>query len=149
MSISDSFAMEIVKIEVSFSFAHFSCDPKEITRSLRVTPDEVMVKGKARPTAKRSDAKAPFNSWGVGSTATSRDVNVHFRELLDTLDPVAARFSPDWGTPMFGVVFFSSGQAAPYYEPDVLLRVGRLGAELYQDVYHSVEHQADQPDHST
>jgi hypothetical protein len=77
-------------------------------------------------------------SWNVSSRSPSKDVNVHFRELLARIAPAANRIEASWGEPSFGVTWKGSylyAGSGPFYEPDVLAGIAALSAALYQDIF--------------
>lgn len=144
MTLSDDFAAQIVKVEATFGFAEFACDPDEISEVLGVVPDEVRRKGEIRTGCGGHVITVPFSTWGISSQMKSKDVNAHLRQLLNRLDGKAARRRAEWGTPGFEIHYVAthlrSGNG-PFFELDVVQGIASWGAELWQDIY-SVEDEA-------
>ena len=137
MPISDFYASTVLKVGATFGFDHFACAPEEISDALGLQADETRTQGDMRRIGPRS-VPVHFNSWCIVSTADSKDVNDHLRQLLARLGPVASRFHPEWGEPSFGVVWkgnYLYAGSGPFYEPDVIAGIAALGASLYQDIY--------------
>jgi hypothetical protein len=138
MSISDFYASTIIKVEASFGFDHFECSPDDITLVLGIQPDEVRRKGDARILRNGREFLIPFSSWGISSSVMSKDVNDHLRQLLERIAPAAYHIRDEWGEPNFGVLWkgnYLYAGSGPFYEPDVIRGIARLGASLYQDIY--------------
>lgn len=147
MPISEFHESTIVKVEATFGFAYFTCSPEEITAKLGVQPDGVRVKGEQRVVVRGETThtvRVPFSSWHMKSESTSKDINDHLRQLLLRLGVARLPFDPSWGEPSFGVLWkgnYLYAGSGPFYEPDVIAGIARLGAALYQDIY-----QVDEPE---
>ncbi len=133
MAISDHFEASIGEVKVSFGYTDFEEDPDEITAALGLEPSEVRRAGEVLELPGQRDFRVPFNSWSIVAGSSSKDVNEQLRELLARLLPNAdavRRFAD----PGFGVLW-KGGSNGPFYEPDALEGIARLGATLYQDIY--------------
>jgi hypothetical protein len=138
MAISEFYASTILRVRATFGFCEFDCDPDDITRALRITPDDVRRKGEVRRLSSGRDFITPFNDWTIKSRGNSKDVNDHLRELVDRLAGVAERLRPEFGPPQFGVTWKSNNLytgSGPFYEADVIARIAGFGAMLFQDIY--------------
>ncbi len=112
--------------------------PDEITARLGITPDEVCVKGEPQPTRLNTEWRAPFSSWSIVSSSSSKDINDHLRQLLVRLGPAKPLFDLDWGEPSFDVLWkgnYLYAGSGPFYEPEIIAGVASLSAALYQDIY--------------
>lgn len=144
MALSEFYESTIIEVRADFGFGSFDCDPREITATLGIDPDEVRYKGQERTTRTGHVIKSPMNSWSLSSRSKSKDINAHLRELFSRLEGVEGLFSPRWGEASFGVLWKGSYLYAgngPFYEPDVVAGIARFGAALSQDIY-----QVDQDD---
>ena len=145
MALDEQFAATIQKVEASFGFSQFTCDPNLITAALGVEPDEAFREGTILTTASGRIRKTPFNSWSICSRSRSKDVNDHLRDLFSQLRGLESRMNPSWGLPSFNVLYKAthliSGNG-PYFERDVIASIASFGAELWQDIY-SIEEVSD------
>ena len=139
IALSEFYESTIVEAKATFSFSDFECDPSEITKSLGITPDRVMRKGEKWIAVSGQTMVRPFNSWSIKSRSTSKDVNVHLRELLERLDGLENRTKNEWGKARFGITWKNNylyAGTGPFFEADVLRGIVRWNAELYQDIYY-------------
>jgi Domain of unknown function (DUF4279) len=138
MALAPQFAESIKKVEVTFGFGNFSCDPAAITTALGIVPDETRRRGEQISTRGGRLHAAPFSTWSISSTSESKDVNDHCRELLKRLSGAPNRLDPQWGIPSFSVLYKATHLCAgngPFFEVDVVRGIAALGAELWQDIY--------------
>lgn len=105
MALSESYESTILEGKATFGFSNFECDPSEITKILRITPDGVMRKGEVWVTKSGKALARPFNSWWIESRSTSKDVNIHLRELLERLGTRYECARSEWGKANFGVTW--------------------------------------------
>ena len=103
MALSEFYESTIIEAKASFGYSNFACDPDEITRVLGITPDEIMRKGEEWTTPTGKIRARPFNSWGIISKASSKDVNVHLRGLLKRLGKKHELVKKKWGKGSFGI----------------------------------------------
>ena len=85
MAISEFHASTIIKVRAYFGFGGFECDPSEISRALRIEPDEILRKGSKKFLRNGNEMEVLRNSWGIESKSISKDINEHLRELLTRL----------------------------------------------------------------
>jgi hypothetical protein len=138
MMLSDFYESTIEDVRVDFGFSDFACHPDEITRTLELQPVEFKQKGDIRRLRGTHEITASVSIWSISSTSTSKDVNVHLRELLEQLQDKAQVIRSEWGRPMFSVIWkgnYLYAGSGPFYEPDVIQGIANLGAELWQDIY--------------
>ncbi len=138
MALSPQFADSVQKVSVTFGFANFDCDPEVITAALGIIPDEVRRRGDQISVRSGKLFKVPFSTWSISSRVASKDVNDHFRELLERLHGSVGRLEPRWGVPTFSVLYKAAHLYAgngPFFEVDVVQGIAALGAELWQDIY--------------
>ena len=138
MALSEFYKSTIIEANASFGYSNFSCDPDEITRVLGITPDEIMRKGEEWTTSTGKIRTRPFNSWHIASKSTSKDVNVHIRNLLKRLGKKHELVKKKWGKGSFGITWKNNylyAGTGPFFEVDVLQGIARWHAELYQDIY--------------
>ena len=138
MALDDHFAAEIQKVEASFGFWQFQCDPNEISTSIGIEPDEILRKGEIRLAAQTWRVTTPFNSWSIQSRSVSKDANEHLRELFVRLKGVESLLRPEWGVPSFSILYKATHLRrgnGPFFEADVIASVARFQAELWQDIY--------------
>jgi uncharacterized protein DUF4279 len=138
MALSEFYESTIIEAKASFGYSNFECDPDTITRTLGITPDETMRKGEEYVTRSGKTAVRPFNSWGITSRSTSKDVNIHLRELLERLGQRYELVKSEWGSPSFGITWKNNylyAGTGPFFEANVLQGIVRWKAELYQDIY--------------
>jgi hypothetical protein len=137
MALSESYESTIIEVGAGFGYSNFECDPAEITRALEITPDNVVLKGEKWVAFGKTRTR-PFNSWEITSQSTSKDVNVHLRELLNRLGDRNKLARSHWGTPSFSIVWKNNylyAGTGPFFEVDVISGIARWKAELYQDIY--------------
>lgn len=138
MALSEFYESTIIEVQAYFGFDSFDCDPAEISTSLGVEADDVHLKDSLRTLKNGKTIKNHFSSWSIESKSTSKDINVHLRQLLDRLSEVQNNFEPRFGKPSFSVVWkgnYLYAGSGPFYEADVLKGIAELNVELYQDIY--------------
>jgi hypothetical protein len=147
MALSEFYESTIIEAKASFGYGQFDCDPDTITRTLGIPPDEIMRKGDRHTIPSGKIIKRPFNSWGIISRSTSKDVNVHLRELLNRLGERYELGKKEWGSPSFGIVWKNNylyAGTGPFFESDILEGIARWKADLYQDIYYVDQGQDEQ-----
>ncbi len=135
--LSSFYESTIVYVRVSFVFSDFDCPPSEVTNTLGIDPDEVIVKGEKRRLRNGKEIINVRNTWTIESTSGSKDVNEHIRQLLDRLASVYGKIPSEW-SPYFDVQWkgnYLYAGSGPFYEADVLVGIAKLGADLFQDIY--------------
>ncbi len=138
MGLSDFYKSTIIEAKASFGYFNFACNPDEITGALGVRPDEIMRKGEEWTTSNGKIRTRPFNSWGITSKSSSKDVNVHIRNILKRLGKKHELVNKKWGKGSFGITWKNNylyAGTGPFFEADVLQGIARWQAELYQDIY--------------
>jgi hypothetical protein len=148
MALSEFYESTIIEAKASFGYSNFECDPDTITRTLGITPDGTMRKEEEHLLATGKIFVRPFNSWYITSRSTSKDVNVHLRELLERLGQRYELVMSEWGSPDFGITWKNNylyAGTGPFFEPDVLQGIARWKAELYQDIYQVDQDQEEAP----
>lgn len=141
MPINEIFEREIQQVEVSLVFTDFEMDPEEITEKLGLQPDDLRRKGETRRLENGQEFVVPFNLWSFKSPESSLDPNVQIRAIFDLLESVGTRVNPEW-KPFFNILWKSrvlGAGSGPFYEKDVIEGIARIGAEIYQDLYHVEE----------
>ncbi len=138
MALSEFYESTIIEAKASFGYSNFACDPDQITRVLGITPDEITRKGEEWTTPAGKIRARPFNSWGITSKTSSKDVNFHLRNLLKRLGKKHELVQKKWGKGSFGITWKNNylyAGTGPFFEVGVLQGIARWQAELYQDIY--------------
>lgn len=138
MALSKFYESTIVEVRATFGFNEFDCDPTEISNALEIDADDIRRKGEKRKLRGGREIESSFNSWCIISKSTSKDINVHLRELLDLLEGKQKLAKTEFGIRSFGVAwkgnYLYSG-SGPFYEPDVVKGIASWDAQLNQDIY--------------
>ena len=135
--LSDFYLSTIVAVRASFGFSKFACLPEEISLALGLEPTDARREGENR-VVRGKLFRVPFSTWSLSSTSGSKDVNVHLRELLDRVQPVARSIEARWNAPAFSVMWqgtYLYAGSGPFYEADVVRGIASLRADLWQDIY--------------
>ena len=138
MAISEFHESTIIKVQAYFGFDSFDCQPSEISTSLGVIADYSHLKDSLRSLKNGKTIKNHFSTWSIESKSTSKDINIHLRQLLERLKGVQNKFEPRFGKPSFSVLWkgnYLYAGSGPFYEVDVLKGISELNAELYHDIY--------------
>lgn len=148
MALSEFYESTIIETKATFGFSNFECDPDVITQTMGITSDISMRKGEEHVLQTGENFLRPFNSWGIISRSTSKDVNVHLRELLDRLGQRYELVKSEWGRPEFGITWKNNylyTGTGPFFESDVLQGIATWRAMLFQDIYQIDQEQEDAP----
>lgn len=105
MALSEFYESTIIEVKATFGFSYFECDHSEISKGLGIAPDGIVRKGGKWVTKSGKAMTRLWNSWWIESRATSKDVNVHLRELLERLGRSEECARSAWGKAEFGITW--------------------------------------------
>ncbi|QEL15117.1 DUF4279 domain-containing protein [Limnoglobus roseus] len=144
MAISDFHASHIRRVRVTFTVSAPELDPTEVTRRMGLTPSQSNRRGEERRHPRSGATLEPYlvGCWTVSSTPAidSKDVNDHFRWLLDRLLPGQAVILPlaTEGETYFDVLWESTylyAGTGPLLDAECLAGVAALNAGMGFDIY--------------
>jgi hypothetical protein len=144
MALEETFAASIIKVRATFGFAHFECDPHEITNSLEIVPDDLRRQGERRTVfygkykSTGREIVVPFSTWSIESRTESKDTNDHLRELIARLEGRQLKCKSSFGRPSFSILYKATHLRTgngPFFEADVIAGISAFNADLWQDIY--------------
>lgn len=124
-------------MQVEFSLHAFSCNPKEITQALGVTPTSIWSEGDPIPPSK---IRRKSNGWSLRSSAAPDfpDLEAHVRWLLSHfplgLEPLQ-QVCERWYAELSVVVNLRDGAPALHLPADLLGELAGIGASVDIDLY--------------
>ncbi len=142
MTISESHASHIRRVRVDFLLEGCQLDPDTVTQAVGVRPSLYARQGDERRNVKGDVVGTHERRWWQLSSKdaiTSKDINDHFRFLLDRLlscREAILNFA-EGGETFFGVLWESSylyAGTGPVLDPECIAGVAALGAGMGFDI---------------
>jgi hypothetical protein len=142
MTISDSHASHIQRVRVTFCFSKVELDPAAVTAAVGVNPTDVEHQGEVRRNF-AGDVVGTYDrgSWYLSSEGAveSKDINDHFRYLLEHLLPARDTFvQAPGGETYFDVLWKSTylyAGTGPLIDSASIAGIAALGAGVGFDIY--------------
>jgi Domain of unknown function (DUF4279) len=118
--------------------------PAEIKKALAITPTESFKKGEAHGKNKKNRFFRKTNGWfySTDKLTSSRDTRQHIDLILEALNRKgkALKTLHKKGCQINIVSYYvSTGQGGPALWPYQMLKLGKLGIEIWWDIYFSEE----------
>ena len=141
MALSEFYESTIIKVGAYFVCSDFTESPDEITDALGIEPNDIRRKGDLRKLKNGKEIEERTNQWSIESSSDSKDINIHVRQLLHQLEGKEGLVKNTWN-PSISILWkgnYLYAGSGPFYEKDVIEGIAKIGAELWQDIYHEDE----------